>query len=137
MGIADLPPPQSAFVNAGKLDLSYDGLQFLLKLLTEAAAALTPTVDTGLVATGNNQATALQLTAQWNEVDTNVPNTGVLLSAFQPGQSQVVYNNGPNGLNVYPPPGVQIDMLGVNAAYALAPDTRMTFDTFSAIQIRT
>lgn len=134
----NLPPPQSPFVDQKTGILSYDGYQFLLDLLNNSTAALTQkTVDTGLVATGTNQATALQLSAQWNEVDTVPAGTGVLLSAYQSGQSQSVFNGGANALNVYPPPGTQINALGVNAAYVLAPGARVSFDFFSANQIRT
>lgn len=134
----NLPPPQSPFVDKETLNLSYDGYQFLLDLLTSFTSALTQqTVSTGLTSTGINQATALQLSSQWNEVDTVASGTGVLLSAYQVGQSQVVFNQGVNALLVYPPPGSQINSLGNNAAFSMAAGTRATFDFLSAAQIRT
>lgn len=134
----NLPPPQSPFVDPQTGILSYDGYQYLLSLLNAAASdQATASVDTGLVATGTNQATALQLTAQWNEVDTVALNTGVLLSAYQAGQSQVIFNQGLNPVNVYPPPGAMINALGANIAFVLASGSRATFDFTSADQIRT
>lgn len=132
----NLPPPQSAFVDK-LLNLSHDGYQYLLSLLAAASSAIaTSSVDTGLVSRGTNQATALQLNAQWNEI-ANVPlASGVLLQALQPGQSQTVFNQGANALNIYPPPGMRIDALGVNLAYALPSGARHTFDFLTAGQIR-
>ena len=131
----DLPPPQSPFVDDKTFNLSYDGYQFLLSLL--AVAASTPvSVASALTATGANQATALQLASQWNEIDTVPGGTGVLLQALQPGQSQSVFNEGANALNVYPPPGSRIDALLVNIAFQILPAGRQTFDFISATQIR-
>lgn len=131
----NLPPPQSPFVDDTR-NLSYDGYQYLLSLLN-ATSATTATVATGLKATGNNQATALLLSDQWNEVD-SVANAGagVLLASYQPGQSQVVANVSGASIAVYPPPGMQIDSLGVNDPYTLSNGTRVTFEFFSSVQIR-
>lgn len=132
----NLPPPQSAFIDK-LLNLSSDGYQYLLSLLAIAATAIpTASINTGLVATGTNQATALQLSAQWNEVDTIAAGTGVLLQALQPGQSQAVFNEGANALNVYPPPGFKIDASAINVAVLLAPTAKRTFDFVSTTQIR-
>ncbi len=131
----NLPPPQSAFVDK-LLNLSNDGYQYLLSLLAAAASAIpTSTTDLGLAATGTNQATAPQLTSQWNVISTTPLGAGVLLSSYQAGQSQTVFNQGANALSVYPPPGSQIDALGTNIAYSLAPGLRHTFDFISGTQI--
>src|SRR5258708_3759511 len=134
----NLPPPQSPFVDPKNGTLSNDGYQFLLNLLNTAAnSQATASVDTALTAMGTNQATALQLSAQWNEVDTVPVGTGVLLQSLQPGQSQTVFNQDAiNALNVYPPPGFRIDNAAVNIPYALAAGLRHTFDFVSATQIR-
>lgn len=133
----NLPPPQEPFVVAGSLSLSYSGYQFLLSGFNSAASSLpTATVAPGLAASGTNQATALQLTAQWNEVDTVEVGTGVLLSAYQVGQSQTVFNGSVNPLLVYPPPGLQIDALGDNEPYSLPAGSRIAFETWSDSQIR-
>ena len=133
----NLPPPQEPFVDPKTGVLSNSGYQYLLSLLNAASSSqATATVAKGLEATGLNQATALQLTDQWNEVDTVPANSGVLLEVLNPGQSQTVFNGGVNNLNVYPPPGVQIDALGENEPYVLAPATRLSFETWSDGQIR-
>lgn len=139
----NLPPPQSAFVNPPgatggivALSLSYDGYQFLINLLSNAlSSGITSSVGTGLVAKGSNQATALLLTNDWNEIDSGTG--GVLLASLQAGQNQVVFNNTGGSINVYPPPGSQINALGLNAAFVLTNATRATFDFFSSTQIRT
>jgi hypothetical protein len=134
----NLPPPQSPFVDKANLNLSFDGYQYLLSLLkAEKAVIPTASIATALVATGVNQATALQLTSQWNEVDTVPAGSGVMLSTYQPGQAQTVFNGSANPLLVYPPPGFQINALGVNVAFSLAAGTRATFDFVSTTQIRT
>lgn len=135
----NLPLQQSPFVDPETGVLSYDGYQYLLSLLAQAESSQsTATVATGLEATGTNQATALQLTNQWNEVDTVPSGSGVLLSAYGPGQTQVVFNEDPaNALLVYPAPGSQINALGENIAYSLAAGSRATFDFVTDTQIRT
>jgi|SRR6266700_21244 len=134
----DLPPPQSAFVEPKSGVLSVDGYQYILGLINQLRAALpTASVAVGLVATGLTQATALPLQAQWNEVATaTVTNRGVLLTALQPGQSQQVVNDGAVSVNVYPPPGSQIDAGLTNQAFALVPGGKATFQFFSATIIK-
>lgn len=133
----NLPPPQSPFVDPSTGVLSNDGIQYLLSLLNAAASTQAiATIEQGLVAKGTNQATALQLNAQWNEVDTVAAGTGVLLSNYGAGQSQVVFNEGANPLNVYPAPGAQINAMAANAPFVLAVGTRGTFEFISATQIR-
>lgn len=78
------------------------------------------TVQTGLVATGTTQATALVLTRGWNEVITTPVNSGVVIPALGVGIESTVFNEGANALKVYPPVGGQIDALGVNIPYSLA-----------------
>lgn len=135
----NLPVPQSPFVDAKTGTLTYDGYQYLLSLLQEAAnSQATATVATGLTAKGTTQATALLLTNEWNEVTSVTivgPEVGgVLLQALQPGQSQTVFNPSSATFNVYPPPGAQIDALGVNAPYSVTT-TRVTFDFITTTQI--
>jgi hypothetical protein len=133
----NLPPPQSPFTNEDRT-LSNDGYQFLLGLLNATANDVpTASVDSGIAAAGVNQATATALTSQWNEVATSPVGGGVLLSSYEAGQQQVVFNESVNGINVYPPPGAQINALGVNIAFALGSGARQTFDFVSSTQIRT
>lgn len=133
----NLPVPQSPFVNPDRT-LSNDGYQYLLSQLAQAAKdQATATVDTGLKSTGANQATALQLSSQWNEIDTVPAGTGVLLEALQPGQSQVVFNASGTNLNVYPPPGSTINALAINDPFVLGGGLRATFEFFTATKILT
>src|SRR5580698_8882175 len=116
----NLPPPQSPFVDPQTGVLSYDGYQYLLSTVDELESQIpTATTATGLMATGTNQATALLLSSQWNEVNTVPAGTGVLLASYLPGQAQTVFNQGTNPLLVYPPVGMQINALGQNAAFTI------------------
>lgn len=134
----NLPPPQSPFVTPETGILSYDGYQYLLSTIDQLSSEMpTATITTGLVSTGTNQATALLLSTQWNEVDTVASGTGVLLASFQPGQAQTVFNGGSNPLLVYPPPGLQINALVANAPFTINAGSSTKFDTTSATQIRT
>jgi hypothetical protein len=134
----NLPPPQEPFVEPARI-LSYTGYQYLLSLL-QAAAALTPTatIAPNVAATGNNQVTALQLTAQNNTVTSQKNGgTGVMLAALQPGQSQIVRNRLAVTLNVFPPPGAQIEALGINQLQTIASGSDLTFSFDTTTQIRT
>jgi hypothetical protein len=135
----NLPPPQSPFVDKANLNLSFDGYQFLLNLLNLSTSALSQkTVATSLVAAGVNQATALQLNSQWNEFDSVPAGSGVVLSTYQPGQEQLVFNDDPaNALLVYPPPGGKINQLAVNAAFSVAANSKNTFYFITALEIKT
>ena len=126
----NLPPPQDPFVDPKTGVLSNSGNLYILGLINQLTTAIpTLSVALGLKAQGATQATALQLTAQWNEVTTqSAGNTGVLLTLLQAGQSQTVFNQSGNNINVWPPPGVQIDALGVNVPFVLANGARQTFD---------
>lgn len=65
---------------------------------------------------GTTQATALVLTADWNNVTAVASGTGVTLPALTAGQMVWVFNNDPaNNLNVYPPNGASITYQSVNA----------------------
>lgn len=65
----------------------------------------------GLTATGNSQATALQLTADVNTVSTTASGTGVKLPKCEKGAMVVVNNMGAQTLKVYPyeTSGVTVD----------------------------
>jgi len=133
----NLPPPQSAFVDKTTGILSYDGYQFLLDLLSNALSGLTQqSVSLNLSARGNSQATALLLPSQWNVVSSSIfPNNGALLAAYQPGEMQAVFNQSGGNVNIYPPPGGQIDALGDNVFYALAAGKMQIFNFVSSSQI--
>jgi hypothetical protein len=138
MATNNLPPPQSAFVQAGSLALSNDGYQFLIGLLNSAATSgSTASVSPNVTAAGTNQATATQLTSQWNDVTTAPAGSGVLLSSYQAGQSQTVVNSSGTAVLVYPPPGSAINALAVNAPFSLSSGSRASFDFISETQIYT
>jgi hypothetical protein len=76
----------------------------------------------GLVATGNNQATALTLSADINHIGTTASGTGVILPAVDsmPGDGIFVFNGGANTLAVYPDSGSSINGGSANASINLA-----------------
>lgn len=78
-------------------------------------------------ATGG-QASATALTKEVNYVDT-VASAGDSVKLLTPalGSHQVVYNDGANSCNVYPPSGAAIDGLGTNNPYSLAAGTSREF----------
>lgn len=129
---ANLPPPQSAFVNPNGT-LSNDGNQFLIGIQNTDNLIETGSVDSNVKAAGTNQASATQLTSQWNQVTSG--SGGVLLSAYQAGLQQFVANTSGGSINVYPPPGAQINALATNAAFSLANNSTATFKFISATQI--
>lgn len=132
----NLPPPQSAFVDKDTLNLSYDGYQFLLDLINNATSGLTQaSISANVAGAGGNQATAAQLTSQWNVIASGAANSGVLLGVYQPGESQQVFNQSGSAKLIYPPPGYQIDGLGINAAYSLAGGKMQIFNFVSSAQI--
>lgn len=131
----NLQPPEAPFVDPKTGVLSNDGNQFLIDLLNQLSQENPASVATGLKATGTNQATALQLEDDWNQITAGPANAGVLLQALESGQSQTVLNSGAIPYNVYPPPGAQIDVLGANAAFSLGAGVKKTFEFFSAEQI--
>jgi hypothetical protein len=134
----NLPPPQSPWVDQKTGNLSEYGYNYLLGLINQLAAAL-PTVSVGnnLEASGNTQATALALQAQWNDVDEASANSnGVILAALQQGQSQTVFNDSAVTINIYPPPGSEIDVLGANEPFSLASNGKATFDFITPLEIK-
>jgi hypothetical protein len=76
------------------------------------------TAGSNLTATGTTQATALMLSNDYNEV-LNGSGKGVLLSALQPAQMQIVYNGTGGNVSVYPNGVGQINALGNSTAFTL------------------
>ena len=134
-----LPQPDVAIVDSKTGFLTQDGYKFFNNLLNQIAQAVpTATVQTGIEATGATQATATPLSDQWNEVDSaTAANAGVLLASLETGQAQIVVNESGVSINVWPQPGVQINMLGINQPFALANGSVANFRFFSDVQIRT
>lgn len=134
----NLLPPQTPFVELATGVLTNDAQEFFLGLINQFANAIpTTSVALGLAAQGTTQATALPLTAGWNEIDAaTVANNGVLLAALNPGQSQTVFNQSGMAINVYPPPGMAINGNAANLPFSLGNGLRLTFDFISNAQIR-
>lgn len=84
-----------------------------------------PSQITGLTALGATSGTAYQMLQQaFYRFDTVAAGTGARLIAAAvvalPGVVLMVYNNGANALNVYPPSGGQIDAAGADVPFVLA-----------------
>lgn len=93
-------------------------------------------VDGGLTAEGTTQATALQLSLDYNEILTTPAGSGAQLHDLKPGQWQYVFNGGANALSVYPADGAKIDALATDAPYALAAGKAQVFTSFELTQLR-
>ena len=131
-----LPPPQTPFVDPKTGTLSNDGYQYFMALLNTLASAIpTASLALGLIAQGSGQSTALQLTSPLSVITSVVAGNGVLLSAYNPGQSQTVFNQSGSPINIFPPPGFAIDALAVNVPYSLTSGKMQIFNFESATQI--
>lgn len=104
------------------------------KFFQALALGLTNAVTLGVTATGTRQLTATQLIPGWTLVTTVPPGTGVLLPPPSVGGETKVWNLGANALLVYPAVGTQIDSLGPNNPYSLAPGKTQEFSFTSTTQ---
>lgn len=106
--------------------------------LASALTSLGTSVATALIATGSDQAGALQVTSVLNIFSTVAASTGARLSssAALDGQTQrqVIYNGGANPLKVYPATGQNINQLAANAGMTLARFTSCTYYLVSSTQ---
>jgi hypothetical protein len=77
-------------------------------------------VETGIIALGLTQGTAVALTKEINVVSTVVPllNTGVKLPVATPGMIITITNTSANALSVWPNTGADINGGTVNTAYS-------------------
>lgn len=110
--------------------------RFFFGLLRRSAATIPYLTATGLTAAGTTQATALALSAEWNEITTVAASTGVKLFGFGEGLESTVWNAGANSLNVYPPIGMSIDGAAANSPYVLAAGNSRVFYQLSATAFR-
>lgn len=133
----NIPPPT---VNAINKDGTFaQSWKYLIQQLwnrTGGGSGIPNTVDNPLAAGGATQATATALTEDLNEIAPVGLGSGVMLSALKPGQSQTVFNNGANPLNVFPQVGVQIDTLGANLPYVLAAGKTQIYSCYGTTEIR-
>lgn len=97
-----------------------------------AVAAIVNDVQSGVTATGTNQATAYALTAADTEFTTVAAGTGAVIYAGTPGDEQSVYNGGANALTVYPPSGSKINGLAANAGVLVPTATGCLFRCMSS-----
>lgn len=126
------PPAMSAAGAAAQSSdipgrMTYIWWRFFQSIANRIAEAVVHSVATGLVATGTTQATAAELTDEWNQVTTTPVNSGVIIEPFGLGTNVVVWNGGANSLKVYPPVGYKIDALATNASYPLAAGKSQIF----------
>lgn len=131
--------PQGPLVNPASGMHTTDGRNFQLSLFnrTGGSNGIGPNVNTGLIAQGNRQTNALQLGADWNQVDSAAAGTGVQLPMMKPGNDITVVNNTGNSLTVYPFGGAQIDNGAINEPVTLAPGEQRYFQTWTTTQVRT
>ena len=88
-----------------------------------AAAASVGGVANNLTAVAGGQALATNLGADNNRFTTVPAGGGCIIPPLNPGDNIIVINAGANALALYPPPGAQLNALGVNAAYSIATAT--------------
>ena len=88
----------------------------------------------GLTATGIDQAGALDITYPVNEVSTVLLGTGVKIPSIYAGFLMVIINDGVNILSVYPQSGSQINALGADVPFTMAPGDRILLISFNATQ---
>jgi hypothetical protein len=114
-----LPQPTTPILgNSGQASLIFYNFLKSLFQRTGGQSGIPFTVGSALIASGASLANGLQLTNDYNEVLTG--SGGVVLSALQPGQSQIVFNGLGGSLNVYPATASgQINALGNGTAFSL------------------
>lgn len=92
--------------------------------------------ESNITATGTTQADAYPLTTEWAEITTTPVGSGVILNGFGAGVASTLFNMGANSLDVYPPPGAQIDALGLNVPYPLPAAKTQIFNQTATDQWR-
>lgn len=128
------PPQSSPIVDKdGKIN-TQTGNPFFTALWarTGGGTGITNQAASSLTAEGTTQVDALALMADWNNITIVAAGAGAVLPEIAGGQSVLVQNSGANSLNVYPPDGAEIDALGADAPYVLAPGKMQIFWFFSS-----
>lgn len=75
---------------------------------------------TGLVATGTNLATALQLSAVWNAITTSSASTGVALPPTEVGSMIGIRNDSGQTITIYPQTGSTVNAAASSVTLATA-----------------
>lgn len=133
--------PNAPLVNSDTGIPQRDGIDLILALYDRTGSGMgSPNQVTTepIQANGNTAAEATLLNMDWNEV-VGANGTGVILpvAILVPGADTVVLNGGSAPVNVYPPSNdVQIDNLGNGNPYSLSNGLKVTFQCWSATQIR-
>lgn len=140
-----LPPQTSPLTDgSGKATLNGYKQQLAIHNRTGGGTGIVPVVtntpksstpDSLLAAVGTTQADSTVLNDDWNHFGTVNPGTACRIQALQPGQDVKSYNGGANDLLHFPPPGFQIDALGVDQPFVLAPGKTRTFECWSTTQL--
>ena len=95
----------------------------------------TQDVSASITAAGTTQATATLLFNGLNMIGIAASGSGVILFAYNPGASQIVYNGGANAVTVYPPSGAKINGLALNGGHLLSTNTACIYWTISTTQV--
>ncbi len=139
------PPPQTPLVDAqGRA--TKDGRYLWLALWNRTGtgngifpliSGISPSTSSAfLVASGTTQADGLQLTDDWNFFGTVEAGVACVLPPQVPGNiATQVLNKGANPLLIFPPPGFEIDALGVNNAFTLNAGFLRIFECWSTTQL--
>ena len=131
-------PPSNAPIVDDKGAMSTLGMAFFRALYNRTGESVGTPFSTGnnLVGTGTTQATALPLIDDWNNITAG---SGVILPAMTMGQSITVFNNSGGNVNVYPPVGGILNVLGVvtpvNIPYVSSSPDALIFYYFSNTEI--
>lgn len=85
-----------------------------------------------VTAAGTSQTDAKAVTASTIVVTTAAASSGIKLPACEIGDSMNILNLGANNVKVYPDVGAQINALGTNTGFLLAPNTACQVRRFSS-----
>lgn len=101
-----------------------------------AADTIAGQVNAALVGAGTTQADATPISQDANEFITVASGTGARLTALEEiGDTMEVYNYGANALLVYPPTGLNINALAVNAGFSVAAGGKAAFRRLTTTRI--
>jgi len=114
-------------------NLSGDGTNSGNIVFLKAGTGIVNAVDTGVTATGSDQAGALAITKHVTVISGGAADTGVRLFAPAAGsQSFTIYNDSGSNKKVYPPSGAAFFDNPANAAITLGNNTAALFSIISA-----
>jgi hypothetical protein len=112
-------PPQITPIVDQRQQVTTPWMAFFRALYLRTGESVgTPFVtQNNISAAGVTQATATPLISDWNNITTVIGGSeGVILPAMTMGQSITVFNNAGGNVNIYPPVGASLTVLGVATA---------------------